>query len=452
MRRSFITSVLSLTIWLNLNGQADSLWTLESCIRHAIHNNLDVKRQELMLESTGQDLLQSRMDLLPSLNGAIEHQLGAGRVLDRGTYEWVDASVSQGDLGLQSDVTVFNGLQGLNNMKMNRTGYMMNKEELDAMEDQITLGVMTGYLDLLRNQELVEVAENKVEVTRSQVERMEQLVKVGNEPQGKLLEVNAQLSTARLALTQAVNAREIARLNLMHMLNLTGVSSFEIEEPGLPDPSLVKIPEFDTVLQKALAILPQIKSAEYGIETQEHFLAMQKGKRSPRIYARGIYYTNYSDQLVNPRDPSPTDPSMAYPIQTQLQDNRYRQVSMGIQFPIFNKWQVQTGINKAKIELQDAEFRYNSEVLELQKSIQQYHAEAVAAMDNYRSALESVANNDEAFRFAEERFRVGTGTALEMQEARNQLYEATSEMISSKYVLIFYVKILDFYMGREITL
>jgi len=451
MQRFFITSLLFTSILLNLEGQEDTLWDLERCIQHAIHENLDVKRQELMLQSTDQDLLQSKMNLLPNLNGGIDHQLGSGRVLDRGTYEWVDASVSQGDLGLQSDLTVFNGLQGLNNMKMNRASYMMNKEDLEAMEDQITLGVMTGYLDLLRNKELVEVAESKVVVTMSQVERMEQLVEVGNEPRGKLLEVNAQLSTARLALTQAINAREIARLNLMHVMNLTGESSFEIEEPELPDPSLVEIPELDSVFQKALEILPQIRSAEYGIETQQHYLALQKGKRSPRIYARGLYYTNYSDQLINPRDPNPQDPTMDYPIQTQIQDNRYKQVSMGIQFPLFNRWQVQTEINKAKIDLQDAEYLYNSVVLELQKSIQQYHTEAVAAMDNYRSALESVANNDEAFRFAEERFRVGTGTTLELQEARNQLYEATSEMVSSKYVLIFYVKILDFYMGRKIV-
>ncbi|HDS07077.1 MAG TPA: TolC family protein, partial [Bacteroides sp.] len=415
-------------------------------------HNLEVKRQELVLQSTGQDLQQSKMDLLPNLNGAIEHQLGSGRVLDRGTYEWKNASVSQGDMGLQSDLTLFNGLQGFQNMKMNRASYLMNKEELEAMEDQITLGVMTGYLDLLRNGELVEVAGHKVEVTRSQVDRMEQLVEVGNEPRGKLLEVNAQLSAAKLALTQAVNSREIARLNLMHMMNLTGETSFEIDAPELLDPSLVEIPPLDSVFRKAMEILPQIRSAEYGIESQERYLALQRGKRSPRVYARGLYYTNYSDGLINPRDPDPFNPTLDYPIPTQIQDNQYRQVSMGVQFPIFNRWQVQTDINKAKIQLQDARYRYESEVLDLQKSIQQYHAEAVAARDNYRSAVESVASSEEAFRFAEERFRVGTGTALEMQEARNQLYEATAEMVSSKYVLIFYVKILDFYMGREITL
>ena len=123
---------------------------------------------------------------------------------------------------------------------------------------------------------------------------------------------------------------------------------------------------------------------------------------------------------------------------------------MGLDIPIFNRWRVQTYINKAKLDLRDAEYQYDDAVLVLQQTLQQYHTEALAARDNFNSALESVANSDEAFRFAEERFKVGTGTALEMQEARNQLYESTSDMISSKYVLIFYSRILDFYMDKDI--
>lgn len=450
MQKNIITVITAFLFVAVAPGQSDTLWNLNQCIDHAIHFNLDVKRQELMLQSTNQDVLQSRMDLLPNLNGQIEQQFGSGRILDRGTYEWKNANVSQGDLGVQSDITLFNGLQGYNSMKMSKASYMMSKENLDAMENNVTLQVMTGYLDLLRNRELADVAENKVEVTRQQVVRMERLVEVGNESRGKLLEVNAQLSAEKLALTQANNAREISRLNLMHIMNLTDQSGFEIEKPIFPDPSMVNIPSLDSVFMYALVNLPQIKSAEYGIETQERSLAVQKGMRSPRLYARGLYYSNYSDGLINPTDPDPFNPSVDYPITEQITNNRYGQVSMGLQLPFFNRWQVQTGINKAKIELQDAEYQYSSAVLLLQQSIQQYHTEAMAARDNYASARESVANSDEAYRFAEERFKVGTGTALELQEARNQLYKSTSDMISSKYVLIFYTKILDFYMGKEI--
>jgi outer membrane protein len=196
--------------------------------------------------------------------------------------------------------------------------------------------------------------------------------------------------------------------------------------------------------------MPQIKSKEYGVEAMERNLAVQRGQRSPRLYARGLLYSTYSDGLVNPLDPDPSNPTMDYPLKEQITNNQYKQVAMGLSIPIFNRWQVQTGINKARIDLQDAEYQYDNAVLVLQQTLQQYHTEAVAASENYRSATESVANSEEAFSFAEERFRIGTGTALEMQEARNQLYESTADMISSKYVLIFYSRILDFYMGKDI--
>jgi len=452
MKRILISIAALIPIAMSAWGQSDSIWNIEKCMDYAIHYNLDMKRQGLMLESTSQDHLQSKMDLLPNLSGSLEHDLGAGRVLDRGTYQWENTNVSQGDLGLQSRLTLFAGLQQLNNMKMNKATYLMNVEELDALEDNVILSVMTGYLDLLRNLELADVAEKKVEVTRQQVERMERLVEVGNEPKGKLLEVNAQLSAEKLALTRAKNAREIARLNLKHIMNLAKDTEFEIEKPVLPDPSALVIPELDSVFQYALINLPQIKSAEYEIVSQERFLAIQQGRRSPILYANGMLYSNYSTGLTNPLDPDPANPTMDYPLDQQVKDNQYKQVSLGIQIPFFNRWQTQTDINKAKLSLQNAEYLYSAAVLEMQQSIQQYHTEALAAMDNYVSAQEAVANSDEAHRFADERFKVGTGTALELQQARNQLYESTSDMITSKFVLIFYTKILDFYMGNDIVL
>src|SRR5210317_1786293 len=112
-----ITTVL-MTSWTMVLGQPGEAWSLEQCIDQAIQYNLQVKRQELLTHSTEADHLQSKLELLPNLNGSIDHQLGAGRILDRGTYEWVNTNVSQGDLGMQSEVNLFNGLQGLNSMKM----------------------------------------------------------------------------------------------------------------------------------------------------------------------------------------------------------------------------------------------------------------------------------------------------------------------------------------------
>lgn len=425
----------------------DTLWTLHQCVERAISYNLSMKRQELMLESASQDMKQSKLDLLPNLNGNIEHRLGSGRVFDEynDPPQWITGNSSQGDLGVQSNLTLFSGLQGYHNMKMQKANYQGSMEDLAALEDDLTIEVMTAYLALLRNKELVEVARLNVEVAGGQVERMERLVEVGNESRGRLLEVRAQLSEAELALTQAGNNRDISRLNLMHLLNMNASEDFGIQKPLFPDPSEEDIPPIDSVISYAMVYLPQIRSAGYGVEASERNLAMQRGGRSPRLYARGLLYSNYSDQAVNPEDVTGD-----YPVAEQVYNNQYRQVSVGVQIPIFNRWQVQTGIKKARIGLQDAEYQYDDVVLLMEQSVQKYHTEAVAALDNYRSAQESVANAEEVYRFAEERFRVGTGTALEMQDARRQYVESASAMITSRYVLIFYTKILDFYLGKEI--
>ncbi len=127
-------------------------------------------------------------------------------------------------------------------------------------------------------------------------------------------------------------------------------------------------------------------------------------------------------------------------------------IAVGLSVPIFNRWQTNTNISKAKLGVQDAIYRMENEKQLLLQEIQQFYTDAVAALDNYNAAGETFANSEEAYRYTEEKFKVGMATALELEEARNRLFASQSEMISSKYVFIFYSKILDFYQGKEISL
>ena len=296
------------------------------------------------------------------------------------------------------------------------------------------------------------MAGEKVRVTELQVDRMEKLKAVGNASAGEVLEVKAQASAEQYNLTLAKNNMDVARLNLVHLMNLTGEEAFTIQEPEIEDPSLLRVPELSVVYENAVSILPQIKSAEHTIDYQQKNLAVARGALSPELFLRALYYSNYSDKLINPREVDPFNPVLDYPVPQQVLDNQYRQVSVGLNIPIFNKWQARTNISKAKINLQDARYNLEDAKKQQMKDIQQYHNDAMAALDNYEEAREASANAEEAYRYAEERFRVGMATALELEEARNRLYESQAEMISSKYVFVFYSRILDFYQGKEIAL
>lgn len=445
MKKTFITIFSLLLFVASGMAQEKNSWTLDECITYALENNISLKRQELATELNKKDFEQSKLNALPNLNGQIQHNMGSGRLLDEGTYEWVNTDLRQGNLGLASSVTLFNGLTGYNTVRMMKANYLASLENLELYENNLLLQVMTAYLDMLRKAELYEISIEKVKITQLQVERMEMMMQVGNASEGEVLEVKAQSSNEGYNMILAKNQVEVARLTLTQLLNLPAEESMDIIQPVIPEPNVLQMPDMDEVYQSALGLLPQIKAAEYTIDYYDRNLAVSRGALTPEVFARAYYNSNYNNLLPNPRNINED-----YPFDQQIVDNRYSQLSVGITIPIFNKWQGRTGISKAKINLQDARYNLEYSKQQLFKEIQQYYTDAKASLENYNAASEILANSEEAYRYADEKFKVGMATALELAEARNRLFASRSEMVSAKYVFVFYLKILDFYQGKEI--
>jgi outer membrane protein len=452
MRRIIFIALILPLLSAGLRAQEQEAWTIEECIAYALDNNIELKRQQLNTTVKDKDLAQSKLNALPNLNGQVNHDLGSGRILDRGTYEWVNTDVSQGDLGLVSNVTLFKGLQGLNAIRMAEADQDVAMARMEASEDNLVLNIMTAYLEVLLKRELFEIAGEKVAVAGQQVERMEKLVEVGNASVGELLEVKATATTEEYNLTLARNNLTYARLELAQLLNYPDPLAFRITSPEIVDPSLVELPDPEEVYSNALEVLPQVEAARHLITYQSKELAVARGALSPELFVRALYYSNYSDKLINPREEDPRNPMLDYPVQQQVLDNQYKQVSIGLNIPVFNKWQNRTKISKAKISLEDAQYQLEEVKQQLYKDIQRYYAEVLGALDNYEAAKETQANSEEAYRYAEEKFKVGMATALELEEARNRLFTSRSEMVNTRYVFIFYHEILEFYQGKMISL
>ena len=68
----------------------EKVWTLEECIKYAIDNNIQIKQQILQTRFQENTLEQSKLNLLPSLNGQASHNYSFGRALDETTYEFTD--------------------------------------------------------------------------------------------------------------------------------------------------------------------------------------------------------------------------------------------------------------------------------------------------------------------------------------------------------------------------
>jgi len=429
-------------------SHAQKTWTLEECIKYALDKNIQIKRQQLSYDINEQNFNQSKYNMLPNLGVGFTHNLNSGKALNTDKYVWENKNFQDGSMGVQANVSLFNGLQTQNSIKYFRLSMQKSLADLEKAKNDISLNVALDYLDILYNIELLDVAKSQIEVTQLQVEKNKKLVEVGNVARGTLLEIQSQAAREKVNVTNAKNNLDISYLNLTQLLELDSIGNFQITKPELLTVEENKILEsVMDIYSIAVARMPQIKSSELNLEVQKANLAISKGKYSPSLTMSGLYYSRYSELSTDP-----LNPNSKYSYYNQLKDNQYKQLTLNLQIPLFSKFQTRTTVSTSKIQVSDAEFNLLQTKKILYKDIQQAHADALASFDNYMSRKEAVISSEESFKYSQQKFDVGMISAVDYNLAKNNLTKSKSDLIQAKYQFIFKVKVLDFYKGSALSL
>ncbi len=430
---------------------SQKIWSLRDCIDYALDNNIQVKQSELTSENNKISLLQSKLDMLPTVNGSVSHSYGWGRSVDLATYTYADQQTQQSYFTFSSDLTIFNGLQKYNTIKQNQFEYLASKYDSDKMKDDISLSIAAAYLQILFYIEIVATAEDQVEITKLQIDRTEKLVNAGTLAKGSLFDIQAQGATEEVNLINARNSLNLSYLDLLQLLDKSASEKLEIEKPEL---SITTVPELlppEQIYSYAIINLPEIKSSEYRLQSANKGLAIARGYRSPSLSLRGGWNTSYSDQIKysNPLEPNYGD---IIPFGNQFNDNQNKTLQVSLSIPIFNGFQVSSYISQSKLTAENAQYNLQLSKNQVRKNVETAFADALSAFKSYNANEKSLNAYTEAFKYMEKKFDVGLINALDYNVAKTQLTKAKSDLLSAKYDFIFKTKILDFYMGKPITL
>ncbi len=463
--------------------KAQEVWTLEKCVEYALSNNIQVKQQLLLGESEKASLLQDKLGMLPSVNGGASHGYNFGKTVDRYTNAFATSRVQTDNFYFGANVTLFDGFQKLNQVKQRQASLEATRYETDKFMDDMSLNIATGYLQILFYDELAKSAQNQLDATKLQSKRLKSLVDAGAVAQGDYFTLEAQKAMENSQLISAQNNLDIAYLTLAQMLDLPTAAGFEIEHPDLAmssQPTLAIAP--DQIYAFALETQPSIKGAESRVKSSEIGLSIAKGGQSPSLALQGSLGSGYSgaakvldSYAITTPDIANTPPSSfipagnglpqqfvwdygtttafkTKPFADQVKDNFNRSISLNLNVPIFNGWSTRTNISKAKINVENQKYNLESSKLQLNKTIQQAYADAKAALNNYEASTTGVNAAKESFRYAEQKFNVGSLNSVDYNNAKKDLEKAESDQLRAKYEFIFKSTVLDFYMGKPLTL
>lgn len=457
--------------------KAQEVWTLEKCVEYALTNNIQVKQQMLQVKSGQATVLQNKLELLPSLNGFAMHGYNWGKTVDRYTNQFATQRVQTDNFYLSSSVTLFDGFQKINRIRQGKVDLEAANYDNDKFMDDISLGIATGYLQILFYKELLKTAQNQLDATDLQVGRLQKMVAAGALALGDQYNIQAQRATENVQVVDAQNNLDMAYLTLAQMLDLPSTDNFEIETPDLElgnQPAITALP--DQVYQFALENQPMIKSAELRLKSAEYMLNQSRGALLPSITMQGSLGTGYSgaaSKVISSYVPSGTEvigfinvPGGTQEVYTlkydpvwkdntfsdQVSDNVNKSLSFNLNIPIFNGWASKTSISKAKLNVENSKYTLDVKKLELRKTIQQAYADAKGALNKYQSSITGVEAARESFRYAEQKFTVGTLNSVDYNNSKINFEKAESNLLQAKYEFIFKTTVLDFYMGKPLSL
>jgi outer membrane protein len=455
---------------VHVNGQTVKRWTIQECIDHAWKNNLQLSQNELQVQQAEVNLLQSKAQALPTLNGSANHTYNTGRRIDPFTNQFADQRVLSQNFSVSSGINVFNGLTNLRSIQANQAGVKAAKFSNDQLKNDIALQVTNAFLNALLAQELMVIAESQYELAKQQTERAKLLFDAGRTAKGDFLQVEANESNEALNVVNAKNREGLALLTLAQLLQLEEPETFSILAPNFSQEK-PQLPPYQAKALYTVAVenQPGIQSADWNVQTAELTLKSLKGGYLPSLSAFGGLGTGYSElsrKIVGTTTQQQNFGSIGgvpiivdvdvpitelTPFNEQLDQNFNRTFGLSLNVPIFNNLRTRSQVSLQKINLESA--RINAQVQRnlLRRDIQSAWFDARAAYERFQAAEKSLNATQEAFGYMQQRFDAGVISIFEFNNSRNQLVTAKSSLAQARYELILRIKVLDFYQGKPIT-
>ncbi len=469
----FVSILIFTTLGATVYGQ--DVWTLQRCVQYAIDHNISIQQDVLNKRLARYTLLQSQLAQLPTVNGTGAYGKSFGRSINPTTNQFVDGGYDFLSLTGSANVLLFGWFAQRNTINRNKYSLDASQADLDQLKDDVSLNVATGFLRAILAKEQIHVSEKQVDLSKAQLAQTVSFANSGRLPELNVAQLESQLAGDSSNLITAIANYTASILDLKTLLNLDFSTPFDIEVPDVKvdDEMTVITTKPDEIYREAHKHFGSIRGSEDRVAAAEKGVALYKGNLYPQlslsVQAGTNWASNYlsyqpTNQLLGATPIGLTSKgdtvyqpvyrinTPVIPFNSQLNNNFRQTVALNLNIPLFNGWQSQYAVRQARINLATQQLNeYNAE-LTLKQNVYKAHNDAISSIQKYAAAVRAADAAQRALDFAKKRYDLGLTTTVDFLVTQNSEYTAASNLLSARYDLIFKLKVIDYYLGKELKL
>lgn len=444
--------------------------TLAQAIDSTLSNNIQIKLAQFDEATNQEDLKLAKAARYPTLNGSMSGYRLFGRTVDPTTNDFTSSAANLAQGTLYANVILFQGFQRLNQIKQNKYFLEANMNNVRKIKNDLTLSVLTGYLQVLSNRDLLAASKQQLIIAKQELNRQQKFLKVGQKTLADFSQAKSQVANAEANVTNAQNEIERSYLILAQLMEWHG-DAIEVVDPTKDqiDNLNTKYTAIDVYL-KALKNYPDILVATNQRLALEKGIDIARGGALPTLSFGAGLTTSYSSNAAaavttqitgtvpigivansNAEVLSPTYATQSIPFKDQISHNFSQVVGFSLFIPIANGFSAKINTRKAHIAYESAVATEELAKLNINKVVAEAVWDLQATNKKYKSAIVTYNSAADAFKVMQQRYSVGLVNGQDLNIAETSKNVAEFAMIQTKYDLIFKNKLIDYYLGNRIS-
>lgn len=428
MKRIFMPLLAAV---LSASSASAEVWTLDSCITYALDHNLRIRSAEIERLQGEYSVTEAKNSFLPTLNASASQNWDFGRGLTS-SNTYANRNTSMFSWGAQMSLPLFQGLRNIRQLRYSKSNLTALEMQTEAARDEVRLSVITDYLQVLYNKELLEVSREQLRMSRVQLNHQKVLLEGGKVPEVDVIQANAKVAQSEVQVVNSENEYQTSIINLAKDLELDDISGFEIAPiDDLP----TELASAEEVYNNALANYPALRATRQSIKAADDAAAVASSGYLPRLnFNAGLGSSYYTVSGESGRSFS-----------GQMKDNFSKQLGFSLSIPLFDAFATRNSVRQAKVRKLSAQISLAQQESELHKSIRLAYQQAAGAEKKYEASQIAVEASKASLDAMTEKYTYGKASPTEWEQTQSDYITALAQQVQAKYELILRNRVLQFY-------
>lgn len=437
MKRLLIT-IYAIAAVLQLS--ASEPWSVECCMQYAADHSHTVRQQQFALEDSRAAKTQAIGAFLPSVYGSVNGQMNFGRAIDPSTNTYTDVSTFNNGYGLEASLTVFDGLQRYNNLRLAKANEAMGRSGVRAEKDDVALKVYKAYMDLVYCEGAVSQTAKKRDESRELLRQTEVMAEVGQKSDADVAQMRATLAADEYELAHMQSQTTKAMLALKQLMGFPVDSALAVIQPSFDD-EILTADDASQISAFAATDNPRILKAQQNVEAARYNLRAARGALLPTISLSGGVSTSFFRNM---------DKGGHASFSSQFRNNAGEYVGLSLSIPLFDRLATYSTIRRRKTALVQAQENLAYEQSELRRIIVEAASDVENSTKEVEKMQEQVEANSIASRLTTRKYEEGLASSIDVKTAAVTLLQSRVRLLQSQLTMAYNKKLLAYYKGEKL--